>query len=107
MFKHLCLRLRENQHPDTEEDETGDGEVEEPQAKRPRFELDESTSEALWDLPEGMKDYVNKYLANHVQEKDVKDKITDIHPVPKNLKKVPELVSFIRVFFMIITNITR
>ena len=40
MFKHLCLRLRENhnQHPDTEENETSDGETEEPQAqaKRPQ-----------------------------------------------------------------------
>lgn len=33
--------------------------------------------------PESLVDYVNKYIINHVSDKEVKEQIVNVNPVPK------------------------
>ena len=94
MFKRLCLRSTKRSS-DTDVTETGD-ETHPAPPKRGRFELDNDNEASSWELTETMKSYIEKYIATHVQEKDLKEHTYKVHPVPTNLKKVPELDSYIK-----------
>ena len=63
-----------------------------------RFEL-ETTEEHTWELPEGLFEYVDKYLTNHVADKVLKAKVSEC-PKPHNLKTTPILDGYIRELLM-------
>lgn len=71
-----------------------------PPKKIKRFELGGTDTECTWELPQGMLDYVHKYMATHASEKDIKDHILLQNPVPINLKKVPGFDSYIKELLM-------
>ncbi|XP_066931160.1 uncharacterized protein [Clytia hemisphaerica] len=80
---------------ETDANESGD-ETRQAPPKRRRFELNNENEAASWELTEPMKLYIEKYIATHVQEKDLKEQVYSEHPVPANLKKVPELDSYMK-----------
>eukprot|EP00111_Clytia_hemisphaerica_P010915 TCONS_00031971-protein len=94
MFKRLCLRSTKRSS-ETDANESGD-ETRQAPPKRRRFELNNENEAASWELTEPMKLYIEKYIATHVQEKDLKEQVYSEHPVPANLKKVPELDSYMK-----------
>lgn len=49
-----------------------------------------------WELPASIKGYVHKYMANHISEKDIRDHVLNINPVPTNVKMVPVLDNYIK-----------
>jgi len=61
-----------------------------------RFELEPETSENDWDLPVQLVEYVHKYMDLIVTEKEVKERIMNENPVPKNIRKVQELDSYMK-----------
>ena len=61
-----------------------------------RFELEPETSENDWDLPVQLVEYVRKYMDLIVTEKEVKEHIMNENPVPKNIRKVQELDSYMK-----------
>ena len=67
-----------------------------PSAKIARFELENHSSNSDWDLPQQMVDYVHRYMNIKIQDKEVKEKILTFNPVPRNIKKVPELDSYMK-----------
>ena len=56
------------------------------QSKYQRFELDTEDSYKRWDLPPGLATYLNKYLVNHIFEKDLTGKILQEKSVHSNIK---------------------
>lgn len=100
MFKRLYHRI---DHDNTVDPEVPPGDtqrdeehVEEPSAKRARFELDDDSHDS-WELPAALCDYVHKYMKSHIPDKDVKEKVLAQNPVPSNIRKVPELDSYIKI----------
>jgi len=68
-----------------------------PLKKLQRFELvADSNSENSWEIPEEMRDYTHKYMNLHLQNRDIKEKILEEHPIPTNLKPIQELDSHIK-----------
>ena len=65
-------------------------------AKKQRFKLERDEEEASWELPESNVRYIYKYMGTHNSEKDIKESILLEHPVQSNVKKVPELDSYIK-----------
>ena len=63
-------------------------------SKVPRFEL-ETTEDNTWELPEGLFEYVDKYMTNHVADKVLKAKVSEC-PKPHNIKTTPILDGYIR-----------
>lgn len=61
-----------------------------------RFELDAEHDENDWELPEGMLAYINKYMSIKVPDKEIKEKIVSINPIPKNVRPVPEVDGYIK-----------
>jgi len=77
-------------------DEGEDDPKDEPPKKKSRFEVETLSEENGWDLPEDMLKYLHKYMMLHISDKEINDRIVDLHPVPDNIKKVPELDSYIK-----------
>ena len=67
-----------------------------PPVKKQRFELGTDENEGNWELPESNAEYIHKYMGVHIAEKEIKDSILYEHPVPSNIKKVPELDSYMK-----------
>ena len=67
-----------------------------PAPKLARYELDENEDGKIWELREAQAIYLNKYLANHVNSRQIKEKILDETPAPINIKKVPVLDTHIK-----------
>ena len=67
-----------------------------PPVKKQRFELGTDENEENWELPESNAEYIHKYMGAHIAEKEIKDSILYEHPVPSNIKKVPELDSYMK-----------
>ena len=42
--------------------------------------------ENKWNLPTQLLSYVTKYMLTHVSEKDIREKILAINPIPYNVK---------------------
>ena len=109
MFKRLCHRSNDNNVIENSNEEresvtetTSGAEqfndtIEEPSAKKARFKLGVDAQDATWDLPTGLLDYIHKYMSSHISDKDIKENILSENPVPSNLKKIPELDSYIKV----------
>ena len=62
-----------------------------PPAKRARFELG--------DIPVNLAEYIHRYLKLHISDEEIKDNVILEHPVPSNIKEVPELDSYLKVIF--------
>ena len=60
--------------------------VEEPSRKR--FKIQSGGEENAWELPQEMLDYVIDQFETYIKEKDIKDKVLSINPVPTNMRKV-------------------
>jgi len=65
-------------------------------SKIQRFELEVDSRENDWELPENLLAYLNKYVDNKIPEKELRDKITNFNPVPKNVRKTQEIDIFIK-----------
>ena len=63
--------------------------VEEPSRKR--FKIQSGGEENAWELPQEMLDYVIDQFETYIKEKDIKDKVLSINPVPTNMRKVRKL----------------
>lgn len=61
-----------------------------------RFELEDGKDENSFELPEGMQEYVHKYMGLKIPDKELKEKVLSINPIPKNVKKTEELDSYIK-----------
>ena len=82
--------------PDTET-MSGEGQGgNEPPAKRTRFELGPEINENTWELPPSLLDYVHKYMGLHIADKVIDDQILHNSPVPSNLRKAPQLDTYIK-----------
>ena len=68
-------------------DQSEDGTV----AKHCRFELEPENMENEWNLPTQLASYVNKYMATHISEKDIREKILKTNPIPHNVKGTQKL----------------
>ena len=112
MFSRLFHRDKDKQTPvdPTEQDDTNteatpsglkrkfnenDSPAPEQTKKHQRFEL-ENNDDKTWDLPSGLASYVNKYMGVHISEKDIKDKILSLNPVPSNIKEPQVLDNYIK-----------
>ena len=67
-----------------------------PATKIARFQLETESTENDWVLPDQLVDYVHRYMNLKIPDKEIKDKILSTNPVPKNVKPVPELDSYIK-----------
>ena len=85
------LDLTEQDQSKAEEDE-----IHPPPAKIQRFELKVADEENEWELPTTMEKYVSKYTDTRIAEKDLKEKVTWVNPVPSNIKKPEEIDSYIK-----------
>ena len=65
-------------------------------AKYIRFELESEDSSKGWDLSSGLASYINKYMSIHVPEKDIREKILQNNPVPRNVKVCQRLDEYIK-----------
>ena len=62
-----------------------------------RFELASTSTANDWDLPTELVEYFHKYLSMKIPDEEIKEKISDISPVPRNiLKAVPKLDNYIK-----------
>ena len=68
----------------------------EPPEKLSRFEIGEGLHGNAWELQEEQTIYLNKYLSKHLHMKDLKERVLDDYPAPANIKRVPELDSYIK-----------
>ena len=70
---------------------------EQPAAKVQRFELGTAESaENEWSLRTSMVEYIHRYMNANIPAKEIKEKILSLNPVPSNIKRVPELDSYIK-----------
>jgi len=70
---------------------------EQPATKVQRFELGTAESaENDWSLPTSMVEYIHRYMNANIPTKEIKEKILSLNPVPSNIKRVPELDSYIK-----------
>ena len=65
-------------------------------AKYSRFELEGESNGKGWDLSSGLSSYLNKYMSIHVSEKDIREKILQNNPVPRNVKICQRLDEYIK-----------
>ena len=49
-----------------------------------------------WDLSSGLASYLNKYMPIHLPEKDIREKILQNNPVPRNVKVCQRLGKYIK-----------
>ena len=47
-------------------------------------------------LPEEKLEYVNEQFENYIKEKDLKESILSLHPIPSNMREVKKLDMFIQ-----------
>ena len=52
--------------------------------KRKRFEALPEEAKFLWNLPEPLLEYATKYFTKYVNERDLKEAVTQENPVPEN-----------------------
>jgi len=71
-----------------------------PPSKVSRFELETGLEENSWSLPENMLDYVNKYINIKIPDKEIKEKIMALNPVPNNIHQVPDLDGYMKQLLM-------
>ena len=77
--------------------ESGGGDsVESVRPKTARFELASDMLECDWNLPPHVANYIHKYMNTKISDKDIKEKILNKNPVPKNIKVVPELDRYMK-----------
>ena len=69
-------------------------------AKYSRFELEGESNSKGWDLSSGLASYLNKYMSIHVPEKDIREKILQNNPVPRNVKVCQRLDEYIKEFLL-------
>ena len=65
-------------------------------AKYNRFELEGESISKGWDLSSGLASYLNKYMSIHLPEKDIREKILQNNPVPRNVKVCQRLGKYIK-----------
>ena len=63
--------------------------------KKQRFEL-KCGEENSWDLPSGLAQYVQKYMNQHIPEKEIIEKFLSNYPVPNNIKSPQVLDNYIK-----------
>ena len=63
---------------------------------RKRFNITSEEEENAWTLPEEMLEYVNEQFENYIKEKDLKESILSLHPIPSNMRKVKKLDIFLQ-----------
>ena len=63
---------------------------------RKRFKITSEEEENAWTLPEEMLEYVNEQFENYINEKDLKESILSLHPIPSNMRKVKKLDIFLQ-----------
>ena len=71
-----------------------------PPSKVSRFELETGLEENSWSLPENMLDYVNKYINIKIPDKEIKEKIMALNPVPNRIRQVPDLDGYMKQLLM-------
>ena len=64
--------------------------------KYSRFELEGESNSKGWDLSSGLASYLNKYMSTHVSEKDIRERILQNNPVPRNVKVCQRLDEYIK-----------
>ena len=63
---------------------------------RKRFRITTEEEENAWELPEEMLEYVNVQFGNYIKERDLKDCVLSLNPVPSNnMRKVKRLDMFL------------
>ena len=66
------------------------------ESPRKRFKITSEEEENAWTLPEEMLEYVNEQFENYINEKDLKESILSLHPIPSNMRKVKKLDIFLQ-----------
>ena len=75
------------------EEREGEEVVEPP---RKRFKITSEEEENAWSLPDEMLEYVNEQFEKYIKEKDLKESIMSLHPIPSNMRKVKKLDMFLQ-----------
>ena len=75
-------------------DEPGDEKEGEPSFQRRRFEALADEKHHDYTLTPELADYIYKYMAKYVLEKDLKDGIMVENPIPPNINKAKKWMTF-------------
>ena len=65
-------------------------------AKYSRFKLEDESNSKGWDFSSGFASYLNKYMSVYVPEKDIREKLLQNNPVPRNVNVSQRLDEYIK-----------